>query len=130
MEDEKKTDGGWELIDSYSRRQAIDDGLLVDVSEIAQEAGIRYPVALSRDVYESYVAVPAGVAGQDVAGRLWDVVWMLSCALRRKPGGQEIRFELFVKNDRQAARRVELKAVCGPGDDLSPCITVMQPWED
>ena len=130
MEDDKKTDGDWEVIASYSRRQALDDGLLVDASHVACEAGIRYPVALTRCVFERCVTVPPGVPGQDLEGRLWDVVWMLSCAIRQKPGGREIRFGVFVKNDLQAARRVELKAVCGPDDDLSPCITVMAPEED
>ena len=130
MKDDKKTDGDWEVIASYSRRQALDDGLLVDASNVACEAGIRYPVALTRCVFERCVTVPPGVPGQDLEGRLWDVVWMLSCAIRQKPGGREIRFGVFVKNDLQAARRVELKAVCGPDDDLSPCITVMAPEED
>ena len=36
-----------DLITSYSREQAIDDGVLVDVSQVAREAGIKFPVALS-----------------------------------------------------------------------------------
>jgi hypothetical protein len=59
----------------YSRAEAIADGVLVDVSEVANEAGLRFPVALTRAVWERCVAVPPGVACQDEAGRLWDVLW-------------------------------------------------------
>jgi hypothetical protein len=37
-----------DLIHSYSRAQAIADGVLIDVSATAREAGIRCPVALTR----------------------------------------------------------------------------------
>lgn len=36
-----------EPIFSYSRKQAIADGVLVDVSEMAREAGFKYPVAVT-----------------------------------------------------------------------------------
>jgi hypothetical protein len=38
------------FIHSYSRAQAIEDGVLSDVSSAAREVGIRYPVALTRVV--------------------------------------------------------------------------------
>jgi hypothetical protein len=46
--------------------------VLIDVSVVAREAGIRYPVPLTRSVWEKCVAVPPGVLCQDEAGRLWD----------------------------------------------------------
>lgn len=51
----------FELIHSYSRRQANEDGVLVDISETAREAGFTLPVALTAAVYEQYVKVPDGV---------------------------------------------------------------------
>ena len=50
-----------DLISSYTRAQAIADGQLIDVSEMAREAGIRYPVALTATVWARCVEVPAGV---------------------------------------------------------------------
>ena len=58
----------------------------------AQEAGIRWPVALTRAAWERCVTVPPGVACQDEAGRLWDVALMLACAIRRGGSGPEVRF--------------------------------------
>jgi hypothetical protein len=36
-----------DLIHAYTRAEAIADGVLVDVSAVAREAGIRWPVALA-----------------------------------------------------------------------------------
>jgi hypothetical protein len=57
----------------YSRADAIRDGVLIDVSAAAREAGIRWPVALTCAAWGRCVSIPAGVLGQDEAGRLWDV---------------------------------------------------------
>ena len=116
-----------DVISSYSRAQAVEDGVLVDVSETAREAGLRYPVALTRAVWESCVVVPPNVQAQDERGRLWDILWMLRASVGR--GGEEIRYSLIVRTAK-GRRRVTLKALCGPGDDAEPVITIMLPEED
>jgi hypothetical protein len=63
-----------EVIHAYTRADALADGVLIDVSQTAHEAGIRYPVALTRAAWERCVRVPPGVACQDEAPRLWDLV--------------------------------------------------------
>ncbi len=68
---------------------------------------------------------------QDEAGRLWDVLWMASRAARH--GGEEIRFQLYrVARGGHSTRPrlVTLKALCGPGDDAGPVITILLPGED
>lgn len=37
---------------------------------------------------------------------------------------------MLVLNDDTTPKPVRLKAVCGPDDDLAPCLTVMLPDED
>jgi hypothetical protein len=121
-----------DLIHRYTRAEAIADGALIDFSPTAREASIRYPVALTRAVWERCVAVPPGVVCQDEAGRLWDVVWMLRCAIASAPAGSIVRFALYVRNDNRDCTPplVRLKAVCGPGDQGEPVVTVMMPGED
>jgi len=122
-----------EVIYSYSRAQAVADGVQVEVTKAAQEAGIRFPVFLTRTVYDAYVTVPHGVTAQDEAGRLWDIVWMLRFAIQRtNRGAQRLPFALYVRNDNRAAKLVKLIAMAGPLDidDPSPAITVMMPDED
>src|SRR5689334_14978688 len=120
-----------DLIHRYTRAEAIADGVLVDVSPTAKEAGIRYPVALTRAVWERCVTVPPGVACQDESGRLWDVLWLLRCAVRRSHG-TEVRFGVHLRNDNRdrTPPLVQLKAVCGPGDQGEPVVTVLLPDED
>ena len=122
-----------EVIYSYTRKQAIADGFQVEVSQTAQEAGIRFPVFLTRTVFDAYVTVPPNVSGQDEAGRLWDIVWMLRFAIRKAANGQDrMPFALYVRNDYRAPRLVKLIATCGAldMDDPQPAITVMMPHED
>jgi hypothetical protein len=129
MEDKEK----WELIHAYTRRQAIEDGVLLDVTETAKEAGFRIPVALTSAVWAGYVAVPEGVERQDEAGRLWDVLWMCRYGIGRSRREESVTlFKLHVRNDNRPGEPplVSLKAVCGPDDDGSPCLTVMLPNED
>jgi len=121
------------LIYSYTRAQALADGVQVEVTTTAREAGITFPVFLTRAVFDRYVTVPPGVAAQDEAGRLWDIVWMLRFAiLRARAGAQRIPVALYVRNDNHRARLVKLVATCGPLDldDPQPAITVMLPDED
>lgn len=119
------------VIYSYTRAQAIEDGVLVDVSETAREAGIRFPVAVTQAVWSKYVEVPEGVHGQDERGRLWDILWMFRLAAR-KSSGDTIRYRLHVRNDNQdrTPPLVTLKAICGPGDTPEPMITILLPEED
>lgn len=119
-----------ELIHRYSRAQAIADGVLVDVTATAKEAGITYPTAVTHAVFERHVRVPDGVIGQDERGRLWDVLWMLRFAIARSPGGDVLLYTVFVRNDDTGPRPVELKALCHPGDEGEPVITVLLPDED
>ena len=122
-----------DVVYSYTRAQAVADGVQVEVTKTAQEAGIRFPVFLTRTVFDAYVAVPPNVSGQDEAGRLWDVVWMLRFAIQRtKSGVDRLPFALYVRNDNRAAKLTKLIAVAGPLDidDPAPAITVMLPDED
>ena len=122
-----------DLVFSYSRRQALEDGVLVDVSEMAREAGFRYPVAVTRAVWDGVVTPDheSRASGQSEAGRLWDVLTVLRVTIRRSRGPvQTLEFQVLVADRETSLRTVTLKAVCGPADDWSPCITVMLPAED
>jgi len=77
--------GEFVLIAAYSRAQAIEDGVLVDVTEQAKQAGIKAPVALTRAVWDRYVELSpaANKAGNDTTGRLWDFL------VRREKGDED-----------------------------------------
>ena len=117
------------VLHRVTRKDLLREGILVDVSTLAAKAGFIYPVAVGRSVWDAYVAVPPGVSGQDETGRLWDILRVLRVAVRRSDEGGSIRFYVLVRNDWQP-RPVRLKALCGPGDDAEPVITILLPDED
>ena len=80
---------GAEVISSYTREQAISDGVLKDVSTLAREAGFSIPVALTAAAWSEAVAWnPENRALQDETGRLWDVMTMAAHAARRNGIGR------------------------------------------
>src|SRR5262249_41498929 len=107
------------VIFAYTRRQALEDGVIIDVTETAKEAGFRIPVALTSAVWAQYVEVPEGVECQDEAGRLWGLLWM--CRHGISQGGNldasEVLFRLHVRNDNRAGDPplVTLMLLCGLG---------------
>lgn len=120
-----------EVISSYTRAEGIADGFLVDVSETAREAGITFPVAMTRTAWEAAVAMtPAAErACNDIAGRLWDVLSILRWQAKRCSGSaMTLKVKVITKSIR--AQWVYLKALCGPGDNAAPVITIMLPEED
>jgi hypothetical protein len=70
------------------------------------------------------VAVPPGVARQDEAGRLWDVLLLLALATRRG-GGAEVYFAVHVRNDDREGTPSLVRLKEGgqrPGDHATSCI--------
>ena len=125
-----------EPIAVYTRRQAIEDGVLMDLMQpetvgLVREAGFKFPIAMTAGAFAVTVAeigepLPAG---QDIRGRLWDVLWMLSCAIRTAGSTDRVKFRVSVWNGRRR-QEVKLWSLCGPGDDAAPVVTIMLVGED
>lgn len=132
------------VVSSYTRRQAIEDGALIDLSDATDLSGQRlspfkFPLAITAAAFDASIAAGGKWVGnelklpglQDVPGRTWDVMWMMLSAIRRSDGGSEIRFQVSVLVDGVRRRKtVHLKSICGPGDNGEPVLTVMLPEED
>lgn len=129
-----ETDFFGPTIYTYTRKQALADGFQIDVSQMATEAGFKFPVFLRDTVFAECVRVPQGITGQDEDGRLWDILTMLHHAIRNNPSGADrIPFSLYVLNSETGALSlVNLHAACGAMDidDSRPAITIMFPEED
>ena len=128
-----------EVIDRFTRAQAIADGSLVDATELARQAGFSVPVALTSAVWHDCVAwtdedTENTGAPQDETGRLWDIVWVarVRCS---GPAGRDtdrVRFTILrVARDAKVATPtpVRLDAHIGGGDDGEPVVTIMFPEE-
>ncbi len=120
-----------DIVYTYSRAQAIADGVLVEVSDMAREAGINFPVALTAGLWNGYI-VPAEESSlhcQCIKGRLWDTLWLFRCAAKGF-SGDTLFFDVAYAVTGRRVSTVKLKAVCGPGDTAEPVITIMLPDED
>ena len=121
-----------EPIYEYPRQQAIADGVLEDVTIFAREAGITYPTAVTRRVWDELI-VPDEESRQDgqcEPGRAWDILWMLRMTIQSGESGNEVRFPVTFVASGNRRTQVTLKSICGPDDDGSPCITIMFEDED
>ena len=126
------------VISTYTRAQAIEDGVLIDAGAMAREAGFKWPVALTTAAWADCVAWSEDDSRQQVhqdqSGRLWDVLYMASHAIRTsKESGDRLLFQLYrVPRDGHStdAVLVTLKLIVGPGDSGEPVITILLPDED
>jgi hypothetical protein len=131
-----------EPIHVYSRQQAFADGVLVEVPlALAQEAGFRWPVAMTAAAWADAVAwddatdrAKGGFTGQSETGRLWDVLFMARMAIASaNPSDRRITYRLGrvpADGPEQDAQEISLALVLGPGDHGEPVLTIMQPNED
>lgn len=126
------------VISTYSRAQAIDDSVLIDAGSMAGEAGFKWPVAFTSAAWCDCVAWSEidnkKQAYQDELGRLWDVLFMASQAIRAaSDSGDRRNFSLYRvprNGQSQEAEEVTLKLIVGPGDQGEPVITILLPNED
>jgi hypothetical protein len=123
----------FELIYSYTRADAIADGLLINVSDLAKQTGFTVPVALSDRVYLECVSWSDDDTTQDEAGRLWDVLTMAMHAARGAIQKNSDTAEFIVKCRHPIKGLLEdvpLRMQIHGGDNHEPVITIMMPNED
>jgi len=113
----------------YTREQAIEDGVFVDVTKTATEVGYQVGVALTSNAYNRYVAVPKNYRGdQDERGRLWDILALGGIAARNAFGSNFTTFDAAVKNLQTGQHEiVEFWVVIESNKDGSPGINIMLP---
>src|SRR6185437_689679 len=120
------------VIFEYTRAQAIADGVLVDLSQgelgaLAREAGIKYPMACTAEVFARYIDLTqaAKKACNDIIGRFWDILTMFKYAVRNAPKNTNTMYvHLRCVVDRVKAQDVVIKSMCHPGDNGEPVITL------
>lgn len=134
------------VICSYTREQALADGVLVDVSEMAREAGFKIPVAVTRAVWHDCIDWPKDAEqgfGQSIDGRMWDVLFMAHFKIKSSQDQTEdLEYQLnVIPKDTKAETITEigdftgavlttLKINISGGDNGEPVITIMKPEED
>ena len=121
-----------EYLFTYTRAQAIEDGVLVDVSETAREAGFTIPVAVTDTVWNEYVEPDdqAKKWGQGASGRLWDVVWIARIGAKCNANASDFLFTVRMVMKEKQPSDIQFKAMIHGGDNGEPVITITMPNED
>jgi len=125
-------DTDWTIVSSYSRKQAHEDGVLIDVTQQAKASGFKLPTAIGDNLYHQYITPPEGLEGegQSLEGRLHDVFEMLKAAAVNRWTGSRVYFEVLFLMERQVLKKVKILAVAGPGDSGEPVLTICLPEDE
>ena len=122
-----------DVISRYTRANAINDGTLIDLTanypEISHQL-YKYPIACTASVWR---IVEAAVASKkhcnDLAGVIWDLLWMSQKGIVRKIDETQHIFRVVIIGA-GPKKYYDFKIMCHGGDDLEPVLTIMLPHED
>jgi hypothetical protein len=126
------TDNNWNVIYSYTRAQAIADGVLIDITEQAKATGFKLPTVVTENLYHHFIEPPAGLTGegQSVAGRLHDLLTLALFAAKTAINSDRVYFKVSFLMSRGRSETVDVIAHIGPGDTAAPVLTIMLPEDD
>ena len=106
-----------EVIFSYTRAQAIEDGVLVDLTGHPDTRIYKYPVAFTAALWAE-VERGDGENTDVRDGRIWDICFMATQGTAKIEGSDSF-YPVIV-----GARTLKLRSNCGPGDQGEPVITI------
>lgn len=109
----------------YTRQNALEDGVLIDVSSLAREAGFKIPVAITDTLHNLLEYFPKDSC-QDYTGRLWDVLHMLRVQVRDSLESSTVKFKVYILTPQHTskARLYELMAQVHGGDNHEAVMTI------
>src|SRR5260370_41943058 len=109
------------VISRYTREQAIEDGVLADITQQARETGIVLPTAITDHLHQVLVDIPETSVGQDYRGRLHDVLWMTFLKLKSIQATRDDDFPALIDVIIDARKQTLWAVVDGEG------LTIMFP---
>ncbi|MBF6216404.1 hypothetical protein IU436_29835 [Nocardia farcinica] len=123
------------VISSYTRADALADGTLHDLTDLAKEAGFLKPVHIAAYAWADAVSWPHSSGLQDETGRAWDVLMTamraIRIAVRQQHDTAVVEFTVLRISDPEATEPTpcELAIEIGPGDDGEPVFTITAPLD-
>ena len=119
----------WPVIFSYTRKQAIEDGVLIDVTAESKQYGFKLPFAIGDNLFHRYVTPPLGLEGegQSLQGRFHDLMSLAALSARKGQGGDRVEFEVLFLMKPGKHDQVRCVLHVGPGDQGEPVLTLCLP---
>lgn len=116
----------FEYIFSYSRHDAIEDGVLVDVTQYAKELGIKLETVFTRSLMEAVLDIPQSHSYQDERARCHDILFIALLALKKiikdkEPQGS-FQVHLHTSNEEDSPKLLIISL--HDDDHGKPCITI------
>ena len=118
-----------EVIDAYTQAQAIDDGVLIDVSDQARALGLSHSFAVTASAWAECVLLPSGESGTEREAERVKALIVRATQELDQSGGNDVWFSVTTGQP-EGTEAVELRAVLWSGDDAKPVCTVMLGCED
>jgi len=114
-----------QVIYAYTRREAIEDGVLVDVTAVAKDVGFRDHTVITQALHQALQDFPRG-STERYDRRLHDTLEMAVLSIMRETDVRtdRVSFPVRLLNSSYQRERHQLMAVCGPDDDGNPCMTI------
>ena len=112
----------FDVTKDFSRIEAFEIGVLIDLSRQAREAGIRYPLAITTEVYQVCLIGDEDDI-RDEMERALDLVTQVATIARMSPGVSRVHFD-FVRDDDEF-REVPLVLICSLGDFGETVLTIV-----
>ena len=110
-----------------TRRDAIDDGDLIEITRMGRDIGITFPLAVSARAAQSMVPFP-NIPQETVTENLWDTLHAFRDKARTTTEGEfEFQASIYLNG---LVPTLTFRAAVSPGDDGEPVITIMLPDED
>jgi hypothetical protein len=126
-----------EVIHTYTRAQAIEDGALIDCTKASKEAGFKLPLVLTSEAWEDCVSwqehdlSASKFPINDEDGRLWAVLYMANHAIKNHNAsgndGLDVNYSIYRVPKAGSViepRLTNLTIKIGPGDTAEPVLTI------
>jgi hypothetical protein len=124
---------GFNVVYTYTRAQAIKDGVLVDLSNsYPAEVGrmFKWNLCVTEAVW-NLIESAAEADDTDVSDYVYDVSFMAGMAIKtlQVADKSQLIFKVCLPLRGRGTEK-QLKLVCSPGDNAEPVLTILLPDED
>lgn len=123
---------GWTIISCYTRKQALEDGVLVDITTPAFNRGFCLPAAITQTLISRFIEPNETLKkrGQNFDDRLNDLLVLTYASALKNRNLSRIYFNGMFLNESGGYDRPKIIADISPGDDGKPVLTIMLPEDD
>jgi hypothetical protein len=108
-----------------ARAQAIAEGRLIDVSELARQIGFHVPVAITPAVWSICVSTTAENVTPNSNARLHDILSRLLMEAKAAENSSLLMINVTESGNSENCLTWQMQASCALGDDSEPEITIM-----